>query len=202
MFFYLLRMLMPVSEVKRMLYLQMKARAALEPGKQLLVRDVADARDTKGANVMDLPVECPSRAGVWRLPAMALIRAVTPVCPEVTLLGPSECFVHIIPPEKRNRTHALRTVFAFLLLTVGSALAVTWFHADVNMLDAQRSLYRLVTGQEIQRMEWITIPYAVGVFFGVALFYALLGKKRTVAPLEIKLEEYRQSAEQATGLTP
>ena len=41
-----------------------------------------------------------------------------------------------------------------------------------------------------------------GIFFGVALFYALLGRKGTVSPLEIKLAEYRQSAEQATGKTP
>ena len=53
-----------------------------------------------------------------------------------------------------------------------------------------------------RNMALITIPYALGVFLGVALFYALLGKRRTVAPLEIKLEEYSQSAEQATGLTP
>ena len=39
-------------------------------------------------------------------------------------------------------------------------------------------------------------------FFGVALFYALIGRRGTTSPLEIKLEEYRQSAEQATGLTP
>ena len=36
----------------------------------------------------------------------------------------------------------------------------------------------------------------------LALYYALLGRRRTVAPLEIKLEEYRQSAEQTSGLTP
>ena len=185
-----------------MLYLQLRARATLKPGEQLLVRHVADARDTEGARVMDLPVECPARPGVWRLPMMAVIKAVTPVCPQVTVMGPSECFVHIVPPAKRNRTHPLRVLFAFLLLMLGSALAITWFHADVNMLSAQQSLYRLITGHEAESVALITVPYALGVFLGVALFYALLGKHRTVAPLEIKLEEYRKSAEQATGLTP
>ena len=85
---------------------------------------------------------------------------------------------------------------------MGSALAITWFHADVNMLDAQQSLYRMLTGREAENTVWITLPYSVGVFFGVSLFYALLGRKRTIAPLDIKLNEYRQSAEQATGLTP
>ncbi len=185
-----------------MLYLQMKARATKRPGETLYVRDVADARDSEGAQVMDLKVECPKKEGVWRLPAMAVVQAVMEKCPEVTVLGPAQCFVHIVPENKRNRTRPLRTALAFLLLMVGSALAITWFHADVNMLDAQQSLYRMLTGQEAENTLWITIPYSIGVFFGVSLFYALIGKKRTVAPLAIKLEEYRQSAEQATGLTP
>ena len=185
-----------------MLYLQLKARTTKKPGEALFVRDVADALDSEGQQVMDLPVECPEKEGVWRLPAMAVVKAVMPVCPEVTVLGPSECFVHIVPEEKRNRTRPIRTGLAFLLLMVGSALAITWFHADVNMLDAQQSLYRMLTGREAESTMWITLPYSVGVFFGVSLFYALLGRKRTVAPLDIKLNEYRQSAEQATGLTP
>jgi hypothetical protein len=91
---------------------------------------------------------------------------------------------------------------AFLLLMAGSALAITWFHADVNMMDAQQALFRFITGHQAENEWLITGPYAAGVFFGVSLFYALLGKRRSVAPLEIKLEEYRQAAEQVSGLTP
>ena len=185
-----------------MLYLQLKARTTIKPGEQLLVRHVADALDAGGAKIMDLPVECVKKEGVWRLPAVAVVKAVMGVCPEVSVLGSGECFVHIIPESKQNRTRIFRTILAFVILMVGSALAIMWFHADVNMMDAQQSLYRLITGHQAENHWLITAPYSVGVFFGVALFYALLGRRRTVAPLEIKLEEYRQSAEQASGLTP
>ena len=103
-----------------MLYLQLKARATAKPGEQLLVRHIADALDSDGAKVMDLPVECVTKEGVWRLPAMAVVKAVMPVCPEVQVLGAAECFVHILPENKRNRTRPLRTAFAFLVLLVGS----------------------------------------------------------------------------------
>lgn len=185
-----------------MLYLQLKGRATLHPGEQLLVRHVADALDTDGAQVMELPVECPQNAGVWRLPAMAVVKAISPVCAEITMLGENECFVHVVPENKRKRTHMLRTALAFVLLMVGSAMAITWFHADVNMQDAQQTLYQMFTGHRAENPLFITVPYAAGIFFGVSLFYALLGKKRTVAPLDVKLEAYRKSAEQATGLTP
>lgn len=185
-----------------MLYLQLKPRAAISPGERLLVRHIAMAMDTENAEVMDRPVPCPDTPGVWRLPAMAVIQAVMELAPDITLLGPPECYVHIVPENKQNRTRPLRAILAFLLLMLGSALAITWFHADVNMLDAQQGLFRLITGREAESIWLITIPYAVGVFFGVALFYALLGKRRTVSPLEIKLEEYRKTAEEATGKTP
>ena len=118
------------------------------------------------------------------------------------MLGPPECFVHIVPRDERNLGHTFRAVLAFAFLLIGSALAITWFHADVNMLDAQQSLYRLICGHDAPNQWFITVPYALGVFLGVTLFYALLGRKGTVSPLEIKLEEYRQTTEKATGRTP
>ena len=185
-----------------LLYLQLKERVTITPGEQLYVRHVADALDTQGADVMDVAVNCPKNEGVWRLPAMAVIQAVSSKCPEVQVMGPPECFVHIIPASKRNRTHVFRTILAFLLLMTGSALAITWFHADVNMIDAQQGLYRLVTGKEVENMWLISIPYALGVFLGVALFYSLLGKKHTVSPLDIKHGDYLKSAEEAMGQMP
>ena len=110
--------------------------------------------------------------------------------------------MHVVGKDRRQQTHVLRAIAAFMLLLIGSALAITWFHADVNMLDAQQGLYRLITGKEVSNQWLITIPYAAGVFFGVALFYALLGRKGTTSPLDIKLAEYQQSAEQAAGKTP
>ena len=185
-----------------MLYMQLKTRVDLRPGEQLRVRHVADALDTAGRQVLELPVSCPKTEGVWRLPAMAVLQAVSPQCPDITMLGPPECFVHVVGAERRRQTHPLRAVAAFVLLLIGSALAITWFHADVNMLDAQQGLYRLITGREVSNQWFITIPYAAGVFFGVALFYALLGRRGTTSPLDIKLAEYRQAAEQAAGKAP
>ena len=85
-----------------MLYLQLKARAIASPGEQLLVRHVADALDSEGAKVMDLPVECVTKEGVWRLPAMALVKSVMAADPDVRVLGPSECFVHIVPQNNHE----------------------------------------------------------------------------------------------------
>lgn len=185
-----------------MTYIQLKARTTLKPGEKILLHHVADVFGEWQKDLSDLPVDCPDTPGVWRLPALSVIKAIGTDRGEITVLGPPECFVHIVPRDKREKTHLIRTVFAFLLLMIGSAFAITWFHADVNMLEAQQGIYRMFTGHEAENTFYLTIPYAVGVFFGVSLFYALLGKQDTISPLDIKLREYQKSAEKEMGKNP
>ncbi len=188
-----------------MILVQMKNRVVLEPGTQLLIQHVADVKcdDQEMTNeLLHLPLSCVSTPGIWRIPAIHVADTLRGFSSDMLLLGPDECFVHLIPKNKQNRTHLLRTIFAFVLLMLGSMLAISWFHADVNMVDAQKNLFQIITGKEPENMQWITIAYAIGVFLGVFLFYAILGKKDSVSPLEIKLSEYHATSEKATGKVP
>ena len=83
----------------------------------------------------------------------------------------------------------------FLILLLGSTLGLCWFHADVNMPQAQYAVYEALTGEPPQEPRQITIPYAIGVALGVAVFYALPSRKATT-PLEVKLTEYQADMEQ------
>lgn len=189
-----------------MIYLQMKNRVILEPGFQLQLRHVADVFGTDSktiAGFLDLPLDCPSTAGIWKIPAIHAASSLAEVSSDTVVpMGAAECYVHYIPKNKQNRSHIIRSVLAFVLLMLGSMLAITWFHADVNMEQAQKALYRMITGKTIESSLLLSIPYAVGVFFGISLFYALLGKKGTVSPLEIKQGEYHATSEKAAGKTP
>lgn len=188
-----------------MLYVQLKSRAALSENKALTIGDVADVADEKGKPcpaALTLNLQCPKKEGVWTLPAIAVLNALAPLNQPLTILGETQCYIHIVPDLKRNKTRPLRAALAFLLLLMGSALAITWFHADVNMLSAQKDLYRFLTGSEPANILLIVIPYALGVGLGVALFYSLIGHKKTVSPLDIQLDKYRQDAEKTAGETP
>lgn len=188
-----------------MLYVQLKSRAVITLGEELGLGDMALITNQKGepqAALSALKMPCPKREGVWRFPTIALLNALKDCKEQVTLLGADECLVHVVPLDKRNHTNALRACLAFILLFFGSALAIAWFHADVNMLDAQRQIYRLLCGQEVENTLLLVIPYAVGVGLGVAVFYSLIGKKKTVSPLDIQLDQYRKDAEQTASQTP
>ena len=188
------------------MYVQIKERAVVRSGQNLLVGDVALVTDQSGAfdkTAAALPVPCPKNEGVWSLPAIAVARALKKeVEEELVLLGESVCYVHVVKDEHRNRTHVVRTALAFLFLLLGSAQAICWFQADVSMWDAQVALYRLFAGTEPSNQLLIVLPYTLGVGLGVAVFYALIGRKKTVSPLDIQLDKYRKDAEQTAGETP
>lgn len=188
-----------------MIYLQLKNRVVLLPGTPLQIRHVADVcgENSEETNaLMALQLECVTTPGIWRIPAIHIAKTLSEYGPDIQILGASECFVHYIPENKQNKTHKFRSALAFILLFAGSMLAITWFHADVNMAQAQQQFFTIITGRNVSNPLLITIPYAIGVFLGVALFYALLGKKGTISPLEIKLNEYHSTSEKAIGKTP
>ena len=181
-----------------MIYIQLQNRVKLEMGQTLHLGTAARLIAPEGAEEIVLP--CPEQQGIWKLEAIHITHALRQAFPkeDVTLIGPDVCYVHRIKAPHRDVTRPLRTAAAFLILCLGGALGLAWFHADVDMPRAQFSVYEALTGEEPRDPRLITIPYAVGVALGVAVFYALPSRKATT-PLEVKLTEYHEDMEKTEG---
>ena len=181
-----------------MIYVQLQNRAKVELGQPLHLRAAARIIGPSGAEKLPLP--CPDQEGVWKLEAILVTRVLQQEYPQeaITLLGADICYVHRVKAPRRDVTKPLRTAAAFLILCLGGALGLCWFHADVNMPQAQYALFEAVTGQAVPDGRLITIPYAAGVALGVAVFYALPSRKATT-PLEVKLTEYQEDMEKTEG---
>ena len=179
-----------------MICIQLNSRVILPPGQPLLLQDAA--RVEGPSSLLQVRLPCPDQEGVWRLEAIDVLRAACLQLPDaqITVLGSDVCYVHRVRASRRDPTRPLRTAAAFLILLLGSALGLAWFHSDVDMPAAQLAMYTAVTGREPSSPLLITIPYVIGVALGVAVFYALPGKGRTT-PLEIRLNGYRADMEQA-----
>ena len=181
-----------------MIYCQLNGRVSLPAGKPLTLGQAA--RVIAPAPAEQLPLPCPDRPGVWRVTPVDLLPVLHEAFPgeQVTFLGAEACYVHRIRPSTHDHLRLLRTAAAFLILLLGSALGLAWFHSDVDMPAAQVMVYQLVTGQEVEDPRWITVPYIIGVAAGVAVFYALPSRSRST-PMEVKLNAYLQSMEQTEG---
>ena len=181
-----------------MIYIQLNNRAKVTQGQTLYLRDVAKLIGPGSADALSLP--CPAQEGVWKLLAIDVTKAVSSAFPEerITLMGADVCYVHRVKEQKRDLTRPLRTVAALLILCLGGALGLAWFHSDVDMPHAQVAVYQTLTGEEPRDIRLITIPYAIGVALGVAVFYALPAKSSTT-PLEVKLTAYQEDMEKTEG---
>ena len=181
-----------------MIYVQLQNRAKVEMGQTLHLMDAAHIIGPEGARL--LPLTCPAEQGVWKLEAIRVADMLHKSYPkeEITLLGADICYVHRVKAPHRDLTRPIRTAAAFLILLLGGALGLCWFHADVDMPRAQYAVYEAVTGEAVRDSRIITIPYALGVALGVAVFYALPSRSATT-PLEVKLTEYQEDMEKTEG---
>ena len=181
-----------------MIYCQLNSRVSLPAGEPLTLGQAARVIAPTPADMLPLP--CPDRPGVWRVTPVDLLPVLQAAFPgeQVAFLGAEACCVHRIRPNRRDPFRPVRTAAAFLILLLGSALGLAWFHSDVDMPAAQVMVYRLITGQEPEDPRWITVPYIIGVAAGVAVFYALPSRSRST-PMEVKLNAYLQSMEQTEG---
>lgn len=183
-------------QVMTMMICQLKQRVRMPVERPLIVQDVAVLYGGTG----EVPLNCPKKQGVWKIYAADVAFALAQACPDaqVQMLGADACYVHRVHQKPRDMTKYLRGAIAFLVLLLGSALGLCWFHSDVGMPQAQVSLYHTLTGQEPENRQLITIPYALGVAVGVVVFYALPGRKE-ITPMEVKLMDYEEDMERARG---
>lgn len=184
-----------------MIYCQLQDRVNIGMGQPLRICDVA--RSTAPESLTRLALPCPNKKGVWKLSALDCAAVLQKAAPDedITMLGADTCYVHRAPVRLRDPTKWLRTLAAFLILLMGGAMGLSWFHSDVDMPDAQMLVYRTLTGQEVSDPRLITIPYCIGVALGAGVFYALPSRS-TASLLDVQLSEYQTSVEQVTGKEP
>jgi len=84
----------------------------------------------------------------------------------------------------------LRVAISSLFLFFGSALAIMYFHSDVNMNQAHEMIYYLISGEKNTNPALFSISYTIGVGVGIAVFFEVVNKvrdKNNAGPLELEL---------------
>ncbi|WLR49647.1 stage V sporulation protein AA [Bacillus tianshenii] len=116
---------------------------------------------------------------------------------EVQTIGPNQTIVEIRYPRKQ--WSVLSFVAVWLLLFFGAGLAIMNFHEDVSMQAVQQKLYKMITGEEVEKPLLLQIPYSLGLGIGMVLFFNHLFKKRfneEPSPLEVEMFKYQQDLDQ------
>ncbi|MBO8154891.1 MAG: stage V sporulation protein AA [Bacillaceae bacterium] len=112
-------------------------------------------------------------------------------------VGPNQTIVEVIRPKKNPGILFVAAIW--ILLFVGSAMAIMNFHYDVSMQEVQQKLHYMLTGEESKYPLWIQIPYSIGLGLGMVLFFNHVFKKRIneePSPLEVEIFNYEQNLNQ------
>lgn len=130
---------------------------------------------------------------------MQVTRRVKELFPHMQLVHFGEPHALIQVVETERKCHPLLFAAVWLLLFIGSGLAIMNFHEDVSMPAVHARICELLTGERPERPYWLQIPYSLGIGIGMVLFFNHVFKKKfneEPSPLEVEMYLYQQSLNQ------
>ncbi|KRE98538.1 stage V sporulation protein AA [Paenibacillus sp. Soil766] len=127
---------------------------------------------------------------------LLIIRKVKMRFPELQVehFGEPHVLLEIYTDNKKANPFLIGIVW--LLLFIGSGLAIMNFHADVSMLAVHQRIYELMTGKKVDHPLILQIPYSIGIGAGMVLFFNHLFKKKfneEPSPLEVEMFMYQEN---------
>ncbi|UTE74505.1 stage V sporulation protein AA [Rossellomorea marisflavi] len=130
---------------------------------------------------------------------MTAIRRINAVHPslDIQTIGPVQTIIEVVFEKKKVSLPLFAGVW--LLLFIGTALAIINFHEDVSMREVHQRMYFFITGRVDPHPLIYQIPYSIGLGLGMILFFNHVFKKRIneePSPLEVEMFNYQQDLDQ------
>ncbi|QZY56363.1 stage V sporulation protein AA [Crassaminicella profunda] len=190
--------------LKKEIYIQLKDGYDVIPGNKVLIKDLAVivAEDDIKEGLLNLEVlEVPKNAQEHIVVSiLTIVEKISKKYPHIKVfpIGEAEILVKIAYKSKNDCKGWLlfKLAIVCIVLFVGSGLALMNFHADVNMREAHREVYKMITGIDEKRPLILQIPYSLGIGFGMAVFFNhILPKsfRNEPSPMEVEMASYRKN---------
>jgi stage V sporulation protein AA len=185
------------------LYLRLRKRLAVKPQTVITLGDICqffwDGQREEAIRRIPIYKVVPEDGNLVIIDIMQVIERLRSAYPEAVLevQGASQIIVEVLNPRKK--ASPLLVALAWLLLFVGSGLAIMNFHTDVSMKEVHQRIFYLITGDKNLHPLWLQIPYSIGIGLGMVLFFNHIFQKKIneePSPLEVELFMYQQNLDQ------
>lgn len=181
-------------------YIRFRKRVSIQVGQIITLGHVAQLLSDRGNEdsflrlILCRPDELDgNRVLIDMLQVVSLLKAANPDI-QIEHFGDAHALVEI---ETKERTASKITVtLVWLLLFIGSGLAIMNFHADVSMMVVHQRIYELLTGIKQPHPYLLQIPYSFGIGIGMAIFFNHLFKKKfneEPSPLDVEMFLYQEN---------
>lgn len=182
------------------LYLRLRKRVQIQKGNSVRLGDIAQMivdpaleQQLSELTIYEPRSEDGNRVLIDMMQIVQIIKKYYPAL-QIEHFGEPHVLMEII--TKPIRTNPVLIILVWLLLFIGSGLAIMNFHADVSMLDVHIRIYELITGKENAHPLILQIPYSIGIGVGMILFFNHLFKKKfneEPSPLEVEMFMYQEN---------
>lgn len=190
--------------MEKVVFVKLRHRVQVRPNDVVFVGDVAqmianDDHLLEQLQKISLYHIRSSDKNIVIMDVMKVVEAIMRFNPsvEVQTIGPAQTIVEVVY-RKRNVSFAY-FLLVWLLLFIGSAIAIMNFHEDVSMKETHQHLYVMITGAKVEKPLLFQIPYSLGLGLGMILFFNHVFRKRLneePSPLEVEMFNYQQSLDQ------
>ncbi|QTM99713.1 stage V sporulation protein AA [Sediminibacillus dalangtanensis] len=180
-------------------YLRLKKKLYVTEHTTVLLKDIAvlsgTAPDMQELGETHIYQVTPEDQNVSVIDIFTVIDKLTVLYPNLEFQQVGAAQTILMIEKKRKNVPILLVTLIWLLLFIGSAMAIMNFHYDVSMQEVQQRLHYLLTGENKEYPLWLQIPYSFGLGIGMILFFNHLFKKRfneEPSPLEVEIYKYQQ----------
>ncbi|WP_019122900.1 stage V sporulation protein AA [Brevibacillus massiliensis] len=185
------------------LFLRLRRRLSVQPGAVVTMGDICQLYwdGVQEEHLRRLPVYQvkPEDGDLLVIDIMQVVKKLRTMYPDIQLeiQGAPQVIVEVI--SRRKRPNIVLVALVWLVLFIGSGLAIMNFHTDVSMPEVHQRLYYLITGRAESQPLLMQIPYSLGIALGMILFFNHFFQKRIneePSPLEVELFLYQQNVDQ------
>lgn len=189
----------------RQVFLSLKEKVTAKHAKFVLLKDLADISAEEGIK-QDLenlayPIDIKEENNIV-ISAISIISFIKKKFHDVDLIvvGKTDVLINFADEKAdRDRYKKVRVILVCFLLFIGSITAIINFHSDVDMKQAHKVIYKVITGVETDKLLLLQIPYSLGIGVGMAVFFNNVFSKKIneePTPLEMEMYTYRQNVDE------
>lgn len=191
--------------IDKQVFLNLKGKVQLKSKKSILLKDLADISAEKSIKQslekLVYPINIKEDDNIL-IPAILIISFIKENMQDIDLVvvSQTDVLINFVDDQVIKDKYKVVRVFAVcILLFIGSITAIINFHSDVDMKQAHKIIYKVITGVETDKLLLLQIPYSLGIGVGMAVFFNRIFNKRInkePTPLEMEIYTYQQDVDE------
>ena len=189
------------------IYIQSKGKAIIAPKNIIQLKEIVDiyAEQNLKQEIENLEyvIENLNMNNTYIVSLITIVNLIKNKFKDSTIMviGDSEVVINFKDKHLQNHTKyvGLRVALISFILFIGAITAIINFHSDVNMREAHKTIYKVITGVESDNPYLLQIPYSIGIGVGMSVFFNHVFKKRInnePSPLEVEMYLYQQNMDE------